>query len=394
MDINDVIKEHLNQYDFDIRKSGDARYVDQKCTPDIVCFIADCVLNLTATKPIFVINDLWETQFFIHNCRVIFNKPWANDKNAYNEYNKVLSQPLKLLSYARVLGVSNVKGSLTFFVQNEDLLDYISRKDVNAYNFLYYYFRKVLEDSNFYRYIEEFQHNWPKDIKGARDEVYDQYYKLINGNTPSHSPLDVRRMFHKVFNIFAARNGTPGSKGSKPMMYSDLMYNKVNFRDIISKEKTMTRKEAHQVAHHNNRVDEINTYYMQKAIGLIRKIQNGSEVHDTWANGEATQVHHIFPKSQYPGIAHYVENLILLTATQHNTKAHPNNHTQIIDRSYQMVCLLSKADTIQHSLELYGDKYYRKESFIDVINTGLDLDMSSRLSFPEIKETIHNRYTR
>lgn len=58
MDINDVIIEHLNQYDFDIRKSRDARFVDQKCTPDIVCFIADCILNLIATKPIFVINDL------------------------------------------------------------------------------------------------------------------------------------------------------------------------------------------------------------------------------------------------------------------------------------------------------------------------------------------------
>ena len=394
MDINDVIKEHLNQYDFDIRKSKDARFVDQKCTPDIICFIADCILNLIATKPVFVINDLWETQFFILNCRVIFNKPWANDKNAYNEYNKVLSQPLKLLAYAKVLGVTKVNGSLTFFIQNEELLDYIARKDINAYNFLCFYFRKVLEDSNFYRFIEEYQRNWTKNLDVARKEVYAQYYRFINGNTPSHSVLDITRMFHKVFNILAAQSGTPGSKGRQPMMYSDLMYNRVNVRDLIFyKKKTMTRKEAHEGASHDNRADEINTYYIQKAIGLIRKIQNGSEVHDTWANGEATQVHHIFPKSQFPEIAHYVENLILLTATQHNTKAHPGNHTQVIDPNYQMVCLLSKADTIQRSLESYGDKYYRKESFINVINTGLDLDLSSRATFTDIKQTIHDRYT-
>ena len=35
----------LNQFpdeSYDIRVTKDARYVDQKCTPDIVCFIADC----------------------------------------------------------------------------------------------------------------------------------------------------------------------------------------------------------------------------------------------------------------------------------------------------------------------------------------------------------------
>ena len=31
---------------YDIRVTHDARYVDQKCTPDIVCFIADCILKI------------------------------------------------------------------------------------------------------------------------------------------------------------------------------------------------------------------------------------------------------------------------------------------------------------------------------------------------------------
>ena len=115
--------------------------------------MADCVINMVATKPVFVINDIWETQYFIQNTRVIFNKPWANSKSAYNEYNKVLSQPLKLLAYAHVLTVQTVNGSLTFSVENEELLDYISRKDRNAYNFLFCYFSKVMTDSGFMRHI-------------------------------------------------------------------------------------------------------------------------------------------------------------------------------------------------------------------------------------------------
>jgi len=112
--MREQINTFLAQFDFDVRKSRDTRFVDQKCTPDIVCFMADCVLNMIATKPTFLVNDIWETQYFIQNCRVVFNKPWANDKKAYNEYNKVLSQPLKLLAYSRILNVEKVSGSLTF----------------------------------------------------------------------------------------------------------------------------------------------------------------------------------------------------------------------------------------------------------------------------------------
>ena len=55
--MRNVINEYLSQFDLDVRKSHDARFVDQKCTPDIVCFMADCVMNMVATKPVFVIND-------------------------------------------------------------------------------------------------------------------------------------------------------------------------------------------------------------------------------------------------------------------------------------------------------------------------------------------------
>lgn len=384
------IMQYLNQFDLDIRKSHDARFVDQKCTPDIVCFMADCVLNMIATKPVFVINDVWDTQYFIQNTRVIFNKPWANSKEAYNEYNKVLSQPLKLLAYAHILNVEMVDGTLTFSVENEDILDYISRKDRNAYNFLFCYFSKVLTDSGFIKYIEEYRINWQKNLKEARETVYSRYIRLISGNTPSHSRLDITRMFHKVFNIFAAEYNMPGSSGKYARTYSDLMYNRVNWRDI-NKDKSVTRQQAESTTQ-NEKQEVINMYYVQKAIALLKKIQTGSEVHDAWSNGEATHAHHIFPKAQFPEIAHYIENLILLTATQHNTKAHPNNRTQEINRDYQLVCLLAKADTIEKSLKHVGERYYRKESFIYVINVGLSTELSMTLTFDGIKKVLINIY--
>ena len=47
MDIYEYISCHLDKYDFDIRKSGYARFSDQKCTPDIVSFVADCIVNIS-----------------------------------------------------------------------------------------------------------------------------------------------------------------------------------------------------------------------------------------------------------------------------------------------------------------------------------------------------------
>ncbi len=387
--MKDKINSYLNEFDLDIRKSHDARYVDQKCTPDIVCFMADCVMNMIATKSTFSINDIWGTQYFIQNSRVIFNKPWANDKRAYNEYNKVLSQPLKLLAYAKILSVKKINRVLTFTVRNEELLDYISRKDFNAYTFLYCYFTKVMADSGFAKYFEEYKTQCLVDAEKARTIIYDKYFMLINGNTPTHSRLDIQRIFHKVFNVYAAVHHLPGSSG-KTALYSDLMYNKINWRDV-AKDKTSTRQGA-KSQEKLKKQQVINAYYIQKAIRLIKKIHTCSEVHDSWGIGEATQVHHIFPKSQFPQIAHYAENLILLTATQHNTKAHPNNKTQQINKDYQLVCLLAKADTIETSLNQDGEEYYRKESFVRVINTGLNSEWSDSLSFADIKKRLIQYY--
>lgn len=385
-----VINEYFSKFDFDIRKSKDSRYVDQKCTPDIVCFIADCVVNLVATVPNFSSKDIWESSYFIENSRVIFNKPWANDKKVHNEYNKVLSQPLKLLAYAKILNVHKNGNTLNFSVENESLLDYIARKDLNAYNFLYCYFVKVMTDSGFIKNFEIYSQEATNSPEEARSTIYERYQRLIRGNTPTKSKLDITRMFHKVFNVYAVEHQLPGSNG-KMMYYSDLMYNKTNWRDI-DKDKTTPRKLAAKKKVDEAKQSAINSYYVQKAIALIRRLHTCSEVQDSWGNGEATQVHHIFPKSDFPEIAHYLENLILLTPTQHNTKAHPNNKTQQINKEYQLVCLLAKSRTIEASLIDYGDKYYNKESFIYVLLVGLGVAFDKEETFNNIRKKLINIY--
>ena len=225
-------------------------------------------------------------------------------------------------------------------------------------------------------------------------ELKSRYDRFVIGHTAINTEVEVHRIFSKILNVYAVENQINGTKKGHMSKYiftfSDLMYNRKNWRDL-NKDKSITRQEA-QEQQDVKQQEAYNAYYVQKAMNLLRKIQVESEVHDQWGNGEATQVHHIFPKSQFPQLAHYLENLIKLTATQHFTKAHPDNKTQEINRDYQLTCLLAKANTIESSLNAVGDKYYRKESFIFVINTGLDQNISLGTSFAVLKKELIKIY--
>ena len=390
--MREKIKTYLNQFDLDIRKSGDARFMDQKCTPDVVCFIADCIVNTIQPNQSFVVSDIWNSQYFVKNTRAIFNKPWATDKKAQHEYDKFIQQPLRMLAYSQILEVTKQGNQNHYRIKNEDILDYISQKERNTYNFLYCYFEKVLTDSNFLRYFIEYQNNPTKD---TFNELKDHYTRFIIGHTSINGAVEVHRIFPKILNVFAVENQSFGSEKGRISKYvftfSDLMYNRKNWRDL-NKDKNITRQEAEMEAADIVQQEAYNAYYVQKAIALIQKIQKESEVHDQWSNGEATQAHHIFPKSLFPEIAHYVENLIKLTATQHYTKAHPNNKTLEINKDYQLTCLLAKADTIDKSLKRFGEKYYRKESFVYICNVGLSVNIEINLSFIDLKSRIIQIY--
>lgn len=383
--MREEIIDYLNLFDLDIRKIGDARFMDQKCTPDVVCFIADCIINTIQVNHTFVVSDIWNSQYFIKNTRAIFNKPWATDDRARSEYDKFIQQPLRMLGYAQILEVTKQGNQNHYRIKNESILDYIAQRERNTCNFLYCYFEKVFTDSGFWRYFLEYKNNPSAD---SFNSLKERFTRFIIGHTAINGEVEVRRIFPKILNVFAVENQLPGSERGRISKYvftfADLMYNRKNWRDL-NKDKTITRQEAEMETIDVVQQEAYTAYYVQKAIALIQKIQRESEVHDQWGNGEATQVHHIFPKALFPEIAHYVENLIKLTATQHYTKAHPSNKTQEINRDYQLTCLLAKADTIDKSLRNFGEKYYRKESFIYVCSIGLSMEIEMNLSFAALK---------
>jgi hypothetical protein len=393
------ITNHLQGFDFDVRKSKDARFMDQKVTPDVLSIIADCVLNFDADRNIeFTKDDIWNDNYFNTNVKGVFNKPDAQNETTRQEYDKFTSQPLRTLAYSGVLEMRKSGNKNLYKIANKSILEFIGMKERNAYIFLFHYLEKVLSDSNLLRFFEDFK---VKCIDGTIDnaefqDLKTRFQRFIIGNTPINGTTEVNRIFPKILNVYSCENNIEGTiKGrlsKRQIYYTDLMYNRPNWRDI-DKNKGISRTEA--ISEHENLMIEQNEaysdYQVQKAMNMVRKMYTQSEVTDQWSNGEATQIHHIFPKADFPKLAHYLENLIKLTPTQHYTKAHPSNKTQQINKDYQLVCLLAKTDSIEQSLNK-GEFVYRKESLIYVVNIGLTENLEIDLDFRTIKRELSRIY--
>lgn len=395
----ELFTDFFASFDFDVRKSKDARFMDQKVTPDVLCIIADCVLNFVADRDIeFTKDDIWNDDYFNHNVKAIFNKPDAGNETTKQEYDKFTSQPLRTLAYANVLTMRKDGKRNLYRINNQIILEFVSMKERNAYIFLYHYLVKVLSDSGQIRYFEEFKEKCQNKSVTNHDflELKERFRRFIIGNTAINGETEVNRIFPKILNVYACENNIQGAAKGRispnQFYYTDLMYNRPNWRDI-GKNKNTSRNEAIE-AHESllmKQSEAYSDYMVQKAMKIIRKMYRESEIKDQWANAEATQVHHIFPKSGFPELAHYIENLIKLTPTQHYVKAHPGNKTDAINKDYQLVCLLAKTSNIETSLN-EGEFLYRKESLIYVINTGLSQNLEYGLDFRGIKEELTRIY--
>lgn len=147
-----------------------------------------------------------------------------------------------------------------------------------------------------------------------------------------------------------------------------MLYNRLNFRDL-NKPKNMPR--ALFLAQQPELAEHI-SYNVEKAKRQVKLYQGSkSEVHPN-LYGEANHAHHIFPQSNYLELSDTLENLIVLTAEEHYEFAHSNSSTSVVSPSYQMVCLLSKVESIKKSIFERSDGFYALDSFSYVIESGLN----------------------
>lgn len=392
---NATIQRFLDEHDYDVRKTHNGRWIDQKCTMDVVCLVSDCIVEYTSNKPdkTFTVNDIWYSDYTVENVQQIFSKPDPTEK-ASNEYDKYFGQPIKLLDAAGIIHGEKSGRGYTYSIVNQELLEYISFRERNSYNFLCLYIEKVLKDSGIYRIFEYF---FRLQDKNSFKELKDAYTSFTIQNTPINGATECGRIFTKVLNPLACKYkkcGTERGHLSKDIITQDMiMYNQRNWRDILSeKPKDMTRGD-YEVTLPKPDDDYMTTYRINRAKRNLRRFN------DLYRDGKtelfderhimdpATQIHHIFPSNEFPMIADYLENLIALTPTQHYSYAHPNNNTQYVDKDYQYLCLIAKTGAIRDNLIGNTDKpiIYDFYLYQNVLNTGLNTE-----EFFEVQEMDFN----
>lgn len=392
----ETIEKFLASHDYDVRKSHNARWIDQKCTPDVTRLVAECILEYAASNPEvpFISVDVWHNVYTKDLVESFFKKPNPAETLARNEYDKFFQQPMEMLANAGVLQKNKFGNSNFYEITNREILDYISLSDRNALNFIQLYISKVLKDSGLSPTFEQY---FATQTPQAYYDLKDSFARFTISNTPINGVTECNRIFTKVLNPLAFnldKRGTEKGRFSKDVITHDmLMYNRSNFRDEISgKPKGLTRRQHESSLPFHSRYSPFDSARAKRAVRAHNNAfrQGKPEIlNDGHSTDLAIHAHHIFPESQFPQIAGHYENLIALTPTQHMSYAHPNGHTQKIDRSYQRICILAKIDTIRHSQYDPGvDNIYDFYSLAEVLATGLSNEKFLEITDNDFDEVI------
>ena len=98
------IIDFCNNHNYDLRQSHNGRWIDQKCTPDVIWSIADFVLYyVDNVSDQFTVKDIWQSEYAKQTIAETYSKPGTDEQKAENEYDKVFSQPLNMFCYAGII---------------------------------------------------------------------------------------------------------------------------------------------------------------------------------------------------------------------------------------------------------------------------------------------------
>ncbi len=394
------ISDSFQGKDYDIAKSHNARWLDQKCAADVVTIVADCITQYAEDKPntTFSSVDIWRSNYTVENVLAIFKKPSPDAKIARNEYDKFFQQPMEMLSYAGVLEKIKVGNRNLYAVGDKDMLAFIALRERNALSFMAAYIEKVMTDSGLWNAFERF---FAKQTKEEYNALKTQYSSFIRTNTPINGEVECNRIFIKVLNTLAYCRDTCGTErghlSKDKVTFDMLMYNRNNFRDLHSeKPKGVTRKE-HEPTHLVTIEQEAYYKYLSnKAKRVVKnfnlQFRSGVTEYDRTKFGDepATHIHHIFPAADFPAISFYFENLIALTPTQHLNHAHTMGTTIVINRKYQYLLILAKIASIKTNLSSRKEEViYDFHKLLHVLHIGLSDEVFKSIAENNYDAVIH-----
>lgn len=229
----------LKKYNYNLNENKEnKRFMDQKCTPDVLSVVSECILNFEENE--FKTNDIRYSEYSKELIKEVFNKP--DIEVAENEFDKFFSQPLKTLAYAGVLIETKVGRNNVYCINEKEILEYISLKDRYAHKFLTIFIEKFLKENFIFSKFKLFFGNeTPEHFR----QLKQGFSEFMIEKTNINGVTECNRIFTKVLNplscIYNKKGTKRGYMSSDKILFAGLLYNTVNWRDK-NKPKEMTRE--------------------------------------------------------------------------------------------------------------------------------------------------------
>lgn len=386
------IKDYLSSLDLTLRQKGPLAFANQKIKADVLEIIAELIIKHTEDnqKP-FTSPELEENRANIEIISRTFSKALTDDPLAAREMDKFFSQPLKYLSFYKVLKLEIILNRNYYTVLRKDILEYIKSSTFNSLQFIIFANKNFLiKNPELKIYFDNFfldqNHATYSKVKYEFERFINKYTNVVNIAEP-------RRVFTPFVNPMAYELQKKGSIGGRMsqriIIYSDLKYNRPNFyNESIGVPPGMTRQEY--LPMYVATLDEQRGLDAEERTS-IRKIKDRhNQISEYSAQPGASEVHHIFTRSQFENLRCYRENLINLTPNEHRNQAHPNSNFSIVDENFQTKLLFCKLESIQKSI-LLDDTFYHLKNFTKILSIGYNKNISLNLNFNQVNDFLKSR---
>ena len=351
-------RRHFSGISLDIRRMTEGGFYDQKVTPDLMTAVAGVICEAVPRDADFTVRDIWDSDEFERVASDVFTKTSPSDARARLEYDKFISQPLRVLNHAEILSGEKTGGKWKYRVANRGILNDVSIAEGAALDFLSEYIGKMLADSGLTGRLGDF---FEKQNAESLQEFEDAFRRIAL-ESRGINKLTIGRILPKIVNIPAFKARSRGrirgrlSRGRITLL--DIRYNRENWRDA-QKAKEIPRA---GISPDSAPIRAMAGSVMREVKEFHRRMP---EVEDANSGEGGVEAHHIFPRSAYPELATVRENIILLTPAQH-AAAHPKG-TSSISKSYQLFCLTQKLDAVESCESDPDCNFYSMSDFVGML---------------------------
>lgn len=386
------LEEYFSTRNLEKTQSIPGTYFEQKITPDILSFAAQCILDFTGgdISKSFSDPELRGLDFYKMILKDYLSKP-DDTKDTNNEYNKLIRYQIDFLVFGGVLE-EVAQRPKRYKIKNLEILNYVALHERQALLYIQAYIEKFLIDNNLGNLFDSYRKNpTQRNYEKTKESFY--LWAKDNTNVKTDDKRHTFRVFNKIFNFYTHKHSLPGQYLARvkdgPNPYLNLIYNRINFRDK-NKAKNVSRNDFAKTYDPSNDDSGYISYLIGKAKKEIRQRYPTTEIvgfeNYPSEGGDIVQIHHIFPAASFQEFASSKENLISITPGQHNTHAHAGN-THYVDPNFQLICLQVRLDEIEKSIQ-NKDEFFNLDTFISMLNHCLDLNIEKSSNIDTIRKKL------